>query len=113
MQLVAYCDFDTMLTYRLDLESALVLVSAVEVPASDKASEDKCVTATVEHMVKVSRDDIRSLHLAMTLEWKSVLSVTTEDPSGQKPVRSSAAAYWDVPVAKLRRLASEPTSPTL
>ena len=36
--LVGYCDFHKMLQYRLDMETALVLASAVQIQAPDSAS---------------------------------------------------------------------------
>ena len=52
VQLVAYSDFKNMLTYRLDKEVAVVLVSAVE--RNDGPGSARLI-ATVEHMEKIRR----------------------------------------------------------
>ena len=125
VQLVAYCDFKKSLAYRLDREMALVLVSAVErhqpSSASCGASGAKVssqgvpagdyITATVEHMEKISKDEKNSLQCAMILELQSVLTTSSEKHSALKRESSSAPEYWTQPVSKLRRLQSEPASP--
>ena len=106
---------------------ALVLVSAVEhhqpgagslassvatgqaLPAQAPPAES--VTVTVEHMIKISKDEKNALERAMTLEWKSVLTAISEDSSLPKRVSSAAPEYWAQPATKLRRLQSEPASP--
>ena len=98
VNLVGYCDFGKMLTYRLDTDVALVLVS------SFTASPDSVSEATVEWMVKVNRDQKQSLLESLSIEWKSILQV-------QAKVDVSAADYWEQPATKLRRLASEAASP--
>ena len=123
VQLVAYCDFKKSLQYRLDREKALVLVSAVQRHGPSSASPgasnanassggDACeyVTATVEHMEKISKDEKNALERAMALEWKSVLT-TVADASSAKRVSSGEPAYWTQAASKLRRLASEPVTP--
>ena len=113
LQLAAYCDFKKTTTYRLDREMALVLVSAVErhqAPPA-KALLAESITATVEHMIKISKDEKNALERAMTLEWKSVLTAISEDSSLPKRVSSAAPEYWAQPATKLRRLQSEPASP--
>ena len=122
VQLVAYCDFKKSLTYRLDREMALVLVSAVERhrpgsaslgasganSSAAKAPEGQYITATVEHMVKISKDEMKALECAMTLEWKSVLTTTGEHAASPKRLSSTELEYWTSPVSKLRRMESEP-----
>ena len=74
--LVGYCDFNKMLQYRLDMETALVLASAVQIQAPDSASAEgggNCVV-TVEHMQKISDKHAAALSVSMALEWKSVLT---------------------------------------
>ena len=103
---------------------ALVLVPAVERHGPGAASPDasgasaapgaapqcECLTATVEHMEKVSKDEKSTLERALMLEWKSVLS--TEEPTDTpKRVSSSEQEYWTQSASKLRRLMSEPASP--
>ena len=109
----------------LDREMALVLVSAVERhgpgaaspsanaanPSSGVAPEGQSITATVEHMEKISKDEKNALERAMTLEWKSVLTTISEGPALPKLVSSSELEYWTQSPSKLRRLESEPASP--
>jgi hypothetical protein len=106
LQLVAYCDFDKSLAYRLDKERALVLVSAVEFHEPGTR-----ITATVENMEKISKDEWKALQRAMTLEWRSVLTTIGTDLSTPKRVSSSDQEYWTQSASKLRRLESEPVTP--
>ncbi len=75
LDLVGYCDFENMMTYRLDCEIALVLVSAITVNAPDSVSAGASKhTATIEHMKKVSSDERQSLCISLAEEWASVFS---------------------------------------
>ena len=109
--LVGYCDFNKMLQYRLDMETALVLASAVHIQAPDSASAEgggNCVV-TVEHMQKMSDKHAKALSLSMDLEWKSVLTPIFFNTHKRS---SSEEEYWTPESAKkLRRLVYEPTSP--
>ena len=109
--LVGYCDFNKMLQYRLDMETALVLASAVQIQAPDSASAEgggNCVV-TVEHMQKISEKHATALQLSMALEYKSILTPTFFESHKRA---SSEEAYWTPESAKkLKRLVSEPTSP--
>ena len=109
--LVGYCDFNKMLQYRLDMETALVLASAVQIQAPDSASAEgggNCVV-TVEHMQKISEKNAAALQLSMALEYKSILMPTCLE---SRKRASSEEAYWTPESAKkLKRLVSEPTSP--
>jgi hypothetical protein len=115
VQLVAYSDLKKSLLYRLDKEAALVLVSAVEhykpVSDSSESNEKTSLIATVEHMEKLSKDQVNILEKTMTLEWKSVLTTEneTEVSAGPKRVSSRDQQYWGEQIRKLRRLTSEPT----
>jgi hypothetical protein len=112
---VAYSDLKKSLLYRLDKEAALVLVSAVEhykpVSDSSESNEKTSLIATVEHMEKLSKDQVNILEKTMTLEWKSVLTTEneTEVSAGPKRVSSRDQQYWGEQIRKLRRLTSEPT----
>ena len=117
INLIGYCDFNKMLTYRLDKETALVLASAVECPAPGIASatDGPCRTATIEHVVKLSKDEVLALQKSMAAEWKAILtspqpgSSPAASPMSTKQVDSS---YWsEERQPKLRRLQSEPRSP--
>ena len=109
--LVGYCDFNKIMQYRLDKETALVLASAVEIEALGSASAEggaKCVV-TVEHMQKISDMHAAALSSSMTLEWKSVLTPLF---FGTQNCSSSEQAYWIPESAKkLRRIVPEPRSP--
>ena len=55
-----------MLAYRLDKEAALILASAVDCPAPGSASAASaaggtCPTATIEHVTKLSKDEVAAL----------------------------------------------------
>ena len=103
LNLYGYCNFDGCLQYRLDKETALVLVSAVEI---DPDTQEK--TFTIEHMAKVQ--DCNLLKASMEHEWKTVLlDVPKEDDEKfESPVKPE---YWDRGVKRLRRIVSEPTDP--
>jgi hypothetical protein len=108
VDLVGYCSFAGMLTYRLDKDVALVRVSAVAPPAPDSVSAGgPAFVATIEHMQKVGADEKASLLVSLATEWKSVLDQESK-PEG---VSATQSEYWDQPASKLRRLLSEPASP--
>ena len=101
VNLVGYCNTGSMLTYRLDREVALVLVSAVTLAedASNSGSTDgSSFLATVEYMQKIGADDKASLLKSLETEWKSVLldqpreGLSPADPEywNQKPERYNA-----------------------
>ena len=119
VQLVAYSDLKKSLLFRLDREAALVLVSAVEhyMPVSDssESNEKPGLIATVEHMEKLSKDQVQILERTLTLEWKSVLTTENESEisSGPKRISASHVEYWAQETRKLRRLTSEPTWPVV
>ena len=117
LQLRAYCDINNLLDYKLDRETALVLVSAVEhdMPgsASSGAETQRGLIATVEDMQKIGESELETLKLSMNMEWKSVLisANETESSSTPKRVHSADSEYWTQSARKLSRLASEPTWP--
>ena len=66
---------------------------------------------SVEHMQKLSKDDVAALKDSMTTEWKSVLTVP-EDLSKREYQSPSDNAYWTPEsMSKVRRVQSEPLSP--
>lgn len=121
VKLVGYCDFAKMLTYRLDSESALVLVSAVELtgPSAPGSASDPAgsgLVCTLEHVTKLSKDEVAGLTISLAAEWKAIL--TNLDGStavGTPPPVSSAdpsSPYWsEERQRKVRRVLSEPQSP--
>ena len=107
--LAGYSDFKKMMQYRLDKETALVLVSAVTLAKPGSAS-DPCVVS-VEHMRKVSKDERAALLISMASEWKSVLTAP-DDLCKREYQSASDPAYWTPEsMQKVRRLQSEPASP--
>ena len=93
----------------MDKDAALVLVSAVAPNAPDSVSAGgPAYVATVEYMQKVGADDKASLIKSLAVEWQSVLG-EVQQPGG---VSATQSEYWDQPASKLRRLDSEPTTPT-
>jgi len=99
VNLYGYCAFDTMLQYRLDKETALVLASAVDV---DPDTQGK--TFTVEHMTKVQ--DVDCLKQSLETEWRTVLEQAIPNDPGQysSPQR---VEYWDREAKRLKRMISE------
>ena len=121
-QLVSYCDFNQITTYRLDKEMAIVIVSAVErkepgsasQSASGVVAESEQIIATAEHIEKVSRDEKQALVASMTLEWQSVLtSISDETALPKRLLSSTEPDYWEQGRSKLRRLMSEPFDPKM
>ena len=109
--LVGYCDYKKIMQYRLDMETALVLASAVHIEAlgSAGAEGDANCVVTVDHMQKISGTQAAALSVSMALEWKSVLTPYFFETQKRS---SSEQAYWTPESAKkLWRLVSEPTSP--
>ena len=70
-------------------------------------------TATIEHMTKLSKDEVAELTRSLVEEWKAVLT-TTRDSTGVvvTPERHSNdphSGYWsEERQRKVRRLVSEP-----
>ena len=123
--LEGYSDFKKIMQYRLDTETALVLVSAVTFGAPGSASAgstmessvdaavapDAPCVVSVEHMQKLSKDDVTALVVSMAAEWKSVLTAP-EDLCKREFQSASDKAYWTPEsVTKVRRVQSEPMSP--
>ena len=118
LNLVGYCDFAKMLAYRLDKESAMVLVSAIEVQAPGSASDadQKKIARTMEHVTKLSKDEVAALTASLTAEWKAIMTNQDTASASDTPPAVSAAdpgsAYWSEDrQRKVRRVSSEPQSP--
>ncbi len=121
VNLAGYCDFAKMLTYRLDTESALVLVSAVEraEPSTPGVAGDPTgsgLACTVEHVTKLSKDELAGLTVSLAAEWKAILAnLDAAAAVGTPPPASSAdpsSPYWsEERQRKVRRVLSEPQSP--
>ena len=90
--LVGFCSFKEMLHYRLDQEQALVTVSAVTKNA------DNTVTATMEHIVKVSAIQSGQVSANCLAEYECVVEGKGFDADAP-------------PMKKLKTLSSEPITP--
>ena len=118
IDLHGYCDFDHMMTYRLDKDVALVVVSAVEaaveVPSPDTPAflgpVSHRLVASVEHMQKISEAEKLSLLQSLAVEWRTALTkdAAADVGSYESPVKRD---YWEQPATKLRRIESEAPSP--
>ena len=99
-----YCDFKTMLQYRLDTDCALVLASALTVGENCERA------ATVEFMQKVTEANKESLRTALDVEWRTALTniASTMLDACMSPTKSE---YWNEPQRKVCRLESDPKSP--
>ena len=105
VDLHGYCDYDTMLQYRLDKDYAVVLVSAwTHDPGSARP------LATIESMVKIAH--VKPVQDAMMEEWKAALTNDADTTAKRKAGAYESpqkAEYWERPVKKLRRMESEAT----
>jgi len=97
--LYGYCPYATMLTHRLDKDTALVLASAVDV---DPVTQIK--TFTVEHITKVQ--DVDCLKQSLETEWRTVLEpASPDDPAHYSSPQK--VEYWERAAKKLKRIISE------
>ena len=102
VDLRGYCDFKSMLTYRLDRDCALVLASAI-------SNDGERSMLTVEHMSKIGTDRdimVKSLTAECTAALGDPLAgenITLAAPDSQE--------YWEEPPRKVRRIVSELASP--
>ena len=120
VNLVGYCDFGKMLTYRLDKESALILASAVQCPVPGSANaagaaDAERPTATIEHVTKLGKDEVTALARSLAAEWKAALTAAPQDSAETPPPKSAkdpTGEYWsEGRPPTVRRLVSEPPSP--
>jgi len=99
VNLYGYCDYNTMLQYRLDKDTALVLASAVDVDADTHVK-----TFTVERITKVK--DVDCLKQSLATEWRTVLEPAIPDDSGHYS-SPQKVEYWDREAKRLKRMTSE------
>ena len=101
LNLYGYCDFTTMLQYRLDKDTALVLASAVEI---DIATKEK--TFIIEHIAKVH--DVETVRRSLDTEWRTVLATAVPDEGeSEQHLSPQKAEYWDRSMKRLKRMISE------
>ena len=118
VDLVGYCEFNMMVTYRLDIECALLLVSAIDCEAPGSASATGAagkvrLTATIEHVAKLSRDEVAELTRSLAEEWKAVLTTpqdsTPVEATPERHSKNPRTQYWsEERLRKVRRMNSEP-----
>ena len=104
IDLKCYCSFDSVLNFRLDMESAWVSVTSV-------TEKDGRLEAAVDAMEKVRSDELEAIRNSLQAEWKTALTnmdTTTFDPS-KPPAKED---YWNDPKRKVARLISDPKTPT-
>jgi len=108
LELRGYCDMDTMLDFRLDMETAIVMVSSLE-------SEGGRCAAAVEWVRKIEPHNLGQMRALLDIEWKTALTDLGADvlDSHMSPARPE---YWESdgqpPARKIRRVDSDPQSPT-
>lgn len=107
LELRGYCDMDTMLDFRLDMETAIVMVSSLE-------SEGGRCAAAVEWVRKIEPHNLGQTRALLDIEWKTALTDLGADvlDSHMSPARPE---YWESdgqpPARKIRRVDSDPQSP--
>jgi hypothetical protein len=104
VDLHGYCDFDSMLAYRLDTDVALVYVSALSVIKGTGNT-----VATVELIQKVGDNEKESLLQSLAVEWKTAL--TNFDSSAEDFQSPNKPEYWERSAKRIRRMDSELQSP--
>ena len=104
LDLECYCGWNDSLNYRLDKETAIVRISEL------KKNDQGRLSASVEHIDKVSKADLSDVRQAMTIEWKTALTKAgaTAVDSHMSPYR---ADFFENPARKVRRVNSDPQSP--
>ena len=100
VNLYGYCDFKTMLQYRLDKDTALVLASAAQI---DSTTGEK--TFIIEHISKVQQ--VNTLKESLQQEWRTVL-LNEKASESEQFASPQKAEYWERSVKRLRRMESEP-----
>ena len=107
-----------MLKFRLDKEEALILVSAVDHGPPGSASAvgapgNARPIATIEHMRKLTKDEVTALTRSLAQEWKAVLTTpqacTEVEATPERYSKNPATGYWsEERLRKVRRMDSEP-----
>ena len=103
INLKCYCTYRGMLKYRLDKDSALVSITNLQ-------EKDGNLEAAVEHMEKVSSQELADVKASMDMEWKTALTNigTSNLDKFESPVK---AGFWRDPPRKVARLNSDPKTP--
>jgi hypothetical protein len=100
-----YCGLKESLRWRLDSESAVVIVSAVDGPRSPNSGP---IVLTVESMQKVGAANLPEVVAAMTIEWQ-----VARGTPGQAVSPLPSKEYWSTsnPMCSVKRMLSEPGTP--
>jgi len=98
-----YCGLKERLRWRLDSESAVVIVSAVDGPRSPNSGP---IVLTVESMQKVGAANLPEVVAAMTIEWQVARGTPGHTVS---PLPSKD--YWSTLRQTVKRMLSEPNTP--
>ena len=107
LDLRGYCDMNTMLDFRLDKETAIVMVSSLESEGGRRA-------AAVEWVRKIEPHNVSQIRALLDIEWKTALTDLGTDvlDSQMSPARPE---YWESngqpPARKARRVDSDAKSP--
>ena len=108
LDLRGYCDMNTMLDFRLDKETAIVMVSSLESEGGRRA-------AAVEWVRKIEPHSVSQIRALLDIEWKTALTDLGTDvlDSQMSPARPE---YWESdgqpPARKARRVDSDAKSPS-
>ena len=94
-----YCNFDTMLQYRLDKEVALAFISA--------STGDSTTIFTIDHMAKVPPGELEAVQKALKNEAAIALA------SPEMPTKTINRTVSPSSGRKVRRITLEPSSPPL
>ena len=95
-----YCDFDSLLQYRLDTEEALVTVSNITVK-----DDEKCLT--IDYMMKIPSQAKADIINSLKEEWAVVASPEAPATAGSEQILATPDSG-----RKVRRITREPTTPT-
>jgi hypothetical protein len=107
LDLRGYCDMNTMLDFRLDKETAIVMVSSLESEGGRRA-------AAVEWVRKIEPHSVSQIRAWLGIEWKTARTDLGTDvlDSQMSPARPE---YWESdrqpPARKARRVDSDAKSP--
>ena len=96
-----YCDFDTMLQYRLDTEKALVMISHYTLQTPDATP-----ILTVDYIQKVSESHVADM--IANLREEAALLMLNMQPEESKPQSS----FCSPDAKKARTLQREQTTPS-
>ena len=74
--------------------------------------QSPCPTFTMEHVTKLSKDEVTALARSLAAEWKAVLTAAGASDAALTPTSAKDSAYWSGErPRKVRRIISEPFSP--